>query len=64
MWASWVDEYIQWDPSQFNDTRVIQIQSWRLWQVCCLKNNYNNFDFSLLWHYTTSKTNLSAFYDK
>uniref|UniRef100_A0A914PH33 Neurotransmitter-gated ion-channel ligand-binding domain-containing protein n=1 Tax=Panagrolaimus davidi TaxID=227884 RepID=A0A914PH33_9BILA len=30
--ASWFDEYLVWDPSKYNNTNMIAIDSWKIWQ--------------------------------
>ncbi|MCP9257125.1 Acetylcholine receptor-like protein cup-4, partial [Dirofilaria immitis] len=32
LWTSWIDEYLKWDPSKYNNTRRIAIESWKIWQ--------------------------------
>ncbi|VIO99286.1 conserved hypothetical protein [Brugia malayi] len=32
LWTSWTDEYLKWDPSKYNNTRRIAIESWKIWQ--------------------------------
>ncbi|VDK54553.1 unnamed protein product [Anisakis simplex] len=32
LWATWVDEYLRWDPTKYNNTRRIAIESWKIWQ--------------------------------
>ncbi|KHN83245.1 Acetylcholine receptor-like protein cup-4 [Toxocara canis] len=32
LWATWIDEYMQWEPSKYNNTRRIAIESWKIWQ--------------------------------
>uniref|UniRef100_A0A915AHI6 Neurotransmitter-gated ion-channel ligand-binding domain-containing protein n=1 Tax=Parascaris univalens TaxID=6257 RepID=A0A915AHI6_PARUN len=32
LWATWIDEYLQWEPSKYNNTRRIAIDSWKIWQ--------------------------------
>ncbi|VDN54757.1 unnamed protein product [Dracunculus medinensis] len=32
LWATWTDEYLQWDPSKYNNTKRIAIESWKIWQ--------------------------------
>uniref|UniRef100_A0A7E4VUG1 Neur_chan_LBD domain-containing protein n=1 Tax=Panagrellus redivivus TaxID=6233 RepID=A0A7E4VUG1_PANRE len=30
--ASWMDEYLNWNPSEFNGTTMISIETWKIWQ--------------------------------
>ncbi|KIH68230.1 hypothetical protein ANCDUO_01437 [Ancylostoma duodenale] len=32
LWATWFDEYLVWNPKEYNDTSKINIDSWRIWQ--------------------------------
>uniref|UniRef100_A0A914D4U5 Neurotransmitter-gated ion-channel ligand-binding domain-containing protein n=1 Tax=Acrobeloides nanus TaxID=290746 RepID=A0A914D4U5_9BILA len=32
LWATWEDEYLRWEPSKFNNTNMISIESWKIWQ--------------------------------
>ncbi|KAI1724028.1 neurotransmitter-gated ion-channel ligand binding domain-containing protein [Ditylenchus destructor] len=32
LWASWYDEYLQWNPAQYNNTAVISIDAYKIWQ--------------------------------
>ncbi|EFO15320.1 hypothetical protein LOAG_13191 [Loa loa] len=32
LWTSWIDEYLKWDPSKYNNTRRITIETWKIWQ--------------------------------
>ncbi|VDP34592.1 unnamed protein product [Heligmosomoides polygyrus] len=32
LWATWVDEYLVWNPKDYNDTSKVNIDSWRIWQ--------------------------------
>ncbi|VDO13992.1 unnamed protein product [Brugia timori] len=41
LWTSWTDEYLKWDPSKYNNTRRIAIESWKIWQPAL--SLYNRF---------------------
>ena len=30
--AAWMDEYLSWKPSAFNNTGMISIETWKIWQ--------------------------------
>uniref|UniRef100_A0A914UKE8 Neurotransmitter-gated ion-channel ligand-binding domain-containing protein n=1 Tax=Plectus sambesii TaxID=2011161 RepID=A0A914UKE8_9BILA len=40
VWVSWTDEYLTWTPADWNSTRKISIDSWKIWQpALALYNN-------------------------
>ncbi|ETN77943.1 hypothetical protein NECAME_10674 [Necator americanus] len=70
LWATWFDEYLVWDPKDYNSTSKINVDSWRIWQPALAL--YNRFDFSSWpydeqecpiviadWVYDLSRVNLS-----
>lgn len=44
LWATWTDEYLQWDPSKYNNTKRIAIESWKIWQPALAL--YNRCEFA------------------
>lgn len=32
LWAQWIDEYLTWNPKNFSNVEVINIQPWKIWQ--------------------------------
>lgn len=32
MWASWTDEYLKWNTLDYNNTIIISMEAWKIWQ--------------------------------
>ncbi|GMT09620.1 hypothetical protein PFISCL1PPCAC_917, partial [Pristionchus fissidentatus] len=32
MYSSWKDEYLNWDPSKYNGTSIMYLDTWKIWQ--------------------------------
>lgn len=32
IWSSWIDEYLKWKPSDYNNTYMISLETYKIWQ--------------------------------
>ncbi|KAI3410515.1 hypothetical protein GPALN_004616 [Globodera pallida] len=32
LWLTWYDDYLQWTPSEHNNTYLISLETWKIWQ--------------------------------
>lgn len=43
IWSTWTDEYLKWSPADYNNTYMISIETYKIWQPTFAL--YNRFFF-------------------